>query len=299
MNITSDIIKGTGVAIVTPFLNGNVDHDSLSKLINHVNQDDGVDYIVVLGTTSETVTLNKEEKSAIINTIIEANNHRVPLVLGAGSNNTHQLIEEIKLIAKDDFVAILSVAPYYNKPTQSGYLAHYQAVADASALPIILYNVPSRTGSNMLAETTLALSEHNNIIGMKEASGNMEQSMTIAKYAQPEFALISGDDALTLPLMACGYHGVISVVANSFPVQFSEMVRAIKSGDISSAANIHYELFSFTQLIFQEGNPGGIKAALSIQRLINEELRLPLVNVSAALKMKIEAEVMSITGKYN
>jgi len=275
--------KGTGVAIVTPFgKDGNVDFKSLQKLVNHIIKG-GVEYVVVMGTTGESVTLTKEEKQSVVQHVIETVDGRVPIVLGLGGNNTQEILSSLKKENFEHIDALLSVSPYYNKPNQRGIYQHYKAIAEASSLPIILYNVPGRTGSNIAADTTLKLAEEfKNIIAIKEASGNMEQCMKIIKNKPKDFLVISGDDALTLPIIACGGDGVISVIANAFPRDFSEMVREILAGNVKEAQKLHYKLTDIIEQIFADGNPAGIKAALEIMNICSSNLRLPLVRVNKA-----------------
>jgi 4-hydroxy-tetrahydrodipicolinate synthase len=280
---------GTGVAIVTPFTKkGDIDFPALTKLVEHLIKG-RVEYIVVLGTTGETATLSKEEKKQVISHIVKINKNRLPLVLGVGGNNTAELVEQLK---KDDlsaFSAILSVSPYYNRPSQEGIYQHYKAIAKASPLPIILYNVPGRTASNIAAETTLRLAkEFKNIIAIKEASGNIEQCMKIIKYRPDNFLIISGDDNLTLPLIACGADGVISVVANAYPNDFSDMVRFALVHDFKTAQKLHYKLMEITEQLFADGNPGGIKHVLSLKKITGTHVRLPLVEPNDTVKSKLK-----------
>ena len=289
MNINNKF-RGTGVAIVTPFnKDKSVDFKSLKKIINHIIKG-GIEYIVVLGTTGESVTLSKEEKQKVVKFIIETINKRVPLVLGLGGNNTQEIIDNLKKTKDfENIDAILSVSPYYNKPNQRGIYEHYKAIAKNSSLPIILYNVPGRTSSNIAAETTLGLAnDFKNIIAIKEASGNIEQCMKIIKNKPKDFLVISGDDTLTLPLIASGADGVISVVANAFPRDFSEMTRQILAGNITKAKLLHYKLMDITEQLFADGNPAGIKAALEILNISKSSLRLPLVNVNVETRKKLE-----------
>lgn len=288
-------LKGTGVAIVTPFSKEKkVDYKALEKLTEHLVSG-GIEYLVVQGTTGESVTLAKEEKIAVLDFIVEINKKRVPLVLGIGGNNTDELIHSFAHFNFDQVDAILSVSPYYNKPTQEGIYQHYKALAAESPRPVILYNVPGRTASNITAETTLRLANDiENIIGIKEASGDLNQVMKIIKNRPDDFLVISGDDALTLPLIAAGADGVISVVANAFPRIFSDMVRAALNSDFKSARKNHYGLLPVTEMLFSEGNPGGVKAALKILGICDDVLRLPLVNISPALVEKIKTEIHKI-----
>jgi 4-hydroxy-tetrahydrodipicolinate synthase len=286
--------KGTGVALVTPFTtSGEVDYEALRKLVNYVS-DGGVEYLVVLGTTGESVTLDKEEKQKIYAFVAEANNGKLPLVYGLGGNDTRAVVNDLKKANFNGYSGILSVSPYYNKPIQEGIFQHYKAISENSPLPIILYNVPGRTSSNMLPETTLRIAEFKNVIAVKEASGNLEQMMKIIKYKPANFELISGDDNLTLPIIASGGVGVISVVANVYPKIFSQMVRAALSGNILTAKDLHYALYDFTNLLFAEGNPGGAKYALQVKQILENNLRLPLVSISKGLQEKIDAEMQKI-----
>lgn len=266
--------------MVTPFnTDESIDFIGLKKLIDHLI-DGGVDYLVVLGTTGETATLTKNEKQQVFQAVADANHGRVPLVAGLGGNFTAEVVEAVSNFKIVGYEAILSVSPYYNKPTQEGIYQHYKAVAEASNLPIIMYNVPGRTGSNMLPSTTLRLAQVDNIIGMKEACGNMEQIMAIIKDRPKGFLVISGDDLLTQPIIMAGGDGVISVVGNVAPKIFSNMVRFAMAGNMKSSQINHYKLFDLTNLLFSEGNPGGVKAALKHLGLMEERMRLPLIEVS-------------------
>ena len=280
---------GTGVAIVTPFTTkGEVDFPALTKLVEHLIKG-RVEYIVVLGTTGETATLSKEEKKQVIAHIIKTNKKRIPLVLGVGGNNTAELVEQLKKDDLSGFDAILSVSPYYNKPSQEGIYQHYKAIAKASPLPIILYNVPGRTASNITAETTLRLAnEFKNIIAIKEASGNIEQCMKIIKHRPDNFLIISGDDNLTLPLIASGADGVISVVANAYPKDFSDMVRHALVYDFKTAQKLHYKLVEITEQLFADGNPGGVKVVLAQKKITQATVRLPLVEPNDVVKAKLK-----------
>lgn len=276
--------KGTGVAIVTPFSKDNsIDYKSLGKLVDFIIKG-GVEYIVVLGTTGESVTLSKEEKQSIITHVIENVNKRVPIVLGVGGNNTQEIVNSLKKTADFNHIdALLSVSPYYNKPNQRGIYQHYKAISEVSPLPIILYNVPGRTASNLSADTTLKLAnDFKNIIAIKEASGNLEQCMKIIKYKPKDFSVISGDDMLTLPMIAAGADGVISVVANAFPKDFSEMTRQILAGNVKEAQKLHYKLTDIIEQLFADGNPAGIKAVLEMMKICTANVRLPLVKVNKA-----------------
>jgi len=287
--------KGTGVALVTPFhKQGTIDFGSLEKLIEHCI-DGGVNYLVVQGTTAESATLNKEEKHALAQFVVDTVNERLPLVLGVGGNNTQEIVNKLRTCSTDGFDAILSVTPYYNKPQQRGIYLHYKSIAVVSPLPIIMYNVPSRTSVNMKAETTLQLAkDFDNIIGIKEASGNMEQVMDIIRQKPKEFLVISGDDLLTLPLIAMGCDGVISVLANAYPAEFSQMVQFGMKGEFKKAREIHYKLTEFIKALFIDGNPAGIKAALEIKGLISNNLRLPLVKVEKPLYNLISSLMLEL-----
>lgn len=293
----SELFKGTGVAIVTPFhKHGTIDFGSFGNLIEHLISNN-IDYIVVMGTTGESVTLSKDEKNALIQFSIDTINKRVPLVIGIGGNNTQAIIDTIKNTEFDGINGILSVAPYYNKPQQRGLYLHYKSIASASPVPVILYNVPGRTSVNMTAETTLKLAhEFSNIVAIKEASGNFAQCMEIIRNKPPHFLVISGDDNLTLPLLALGADGVISVVANAFPAEFSEMVRAGLNGDFKRARFIHYQLVPIMEALFADGNPAGIKAALSILGFIQNNLRLPVVKVNQTVFKQIETLIQEYKG---
>ena len=285
---------GTGVAMVTPFhKDGSIDFKSYKKLINSLIANK-VDYLVPMGTTGESVALSKEEKKTIFEFTAQTVAARVPLVAGIGGNNTLEVIENLKSFDKKGYTAILSVAPYYNKPNQEGIVKHYQMLAKNAPLPIILYNVPGRTGTNMSIETTLRLAKEKNIAGIKEASGNMEQIMQIIKDKPNGFEVISGDDGITLPLIACGAIGVISVVANAFPELFSTMVHAAMEDDLITARKAHYELFSITKMFFEEGNPGGVKIALAQRGIMEPFMRMPLHPVSDNLAARIQKETKRI-----
>ena len=272
--------RGTGVAMVTPFhKQGTIDFTALERLIEHLISG-GVNYLVVQGTTAETATLTREEKNALAEFVVDIVNKRVPLVIGIGGNNTQEVINKIRMNSLEGYDAILSVTPYYNKPQQRGLYLHYKSIATVSPLPIIMYNVPSRTSVNMKPEITLQLaSDFDNIIGVKEASGSIEQIMDIIRYKPKDFLVISGDDMLTLPLLGMGADGVISVVANAYPKLFSEMVTLGMKGEMKKAREIHYKLTDFTRSVFADGNPSGIKAALEIKEIISNNLRLPLVKI--------------------
>lgn len=274
-------LKGLGVAMITPFKkDGAVDVPSLKKLTDHL-VDNGADYLVVMGTTGETSTLDKEDKKLVLETVLATNGGRKPVVLGLGGNNTNDLCGQLDRMDTAGLTALLSVSPYYTKPTQNGLFEHYRALSEHSKLPILLYNVPGRTGSNILPDTILRIAfDCRNVIGVKEASGNMEQIMTIIKEKPKDFMVISGDDAITLPLIASGADGVISVVGNAFPKEFSQMVHHAAKNEMNEARSIHYKLLEIIQLLFIEGNPAGIKEVLSHLDICDNYLRLPLVPVS-------------------
>lgn len=282
-------LRGTGVALVTPFhSDGSIDFNCFKKLIDYII-DGGVEYLVPLGTTGESVTLNKDEKHAVLNFVLEANDNRVPVVLGLGGNNTREIVEQLNKLETEGLTAILSVSPYYNKPSQRGIYEHYKMIANNSPLPVILYNVPPRTGSNIAAETTLQLAaEIRNIIGVKEASGNIEQCMQIIRQKPKDFLVVSGEDNLTLPLIACGFDGVISVVGNAYPREFSDMVRAALQNDFDNARKLHYQLMEITNMLFAEGSPAGIKEVLRLKNICQQHLRLPLVGVSEKLQNEMK-----------
>jgi 4-hydroxy-tetrahydrodipicolinate synthase len=283
-------LSGTGVALVTPFkANQAVDFDALGRVIDFVI-DGGVEYLITLGTTGETPTLDKQEKLDIINYTYEKVNNRVPVVVGIGGNDTKSLIYDLQHFPLDKAVAVLSAAPYYSKPSQEGIFQHYKALAAASPKPIILYNVPGRTGRNMTAATTLKLAhEVPNIAGMKEASGDVSQCMQIAAHKPDNFLFVSGDDNLALPQIACGMNGVISVAANCFPKVFSEMVRQGLKGNFDAARKLHYPLLPAYDLLFVENNPAGVKAFLHELGLIENVLRLPVVPLSDAVHQQVKA----------
>jgi 4-hydroxy-tetrahydrodipicolinate synthase len=282
-------LRGTGVAIVTPFKsNLDVDYHALEKLIEHLIEN-GVEYLVSLGTTGETPTLAKAEMVDIVVCTLDKVNNRIPVVIGIGGNNTAQLIENLKLFPLDRAAAVLSSSPNYNKPSQEGIFQHYKVFSEASSRPVILYNVPGRTGSNITAETTLRLAnECRNVAGIKEASGVMIQCMQILKAKPAEFLVVSGDDHLAFPLIACGMDGVISVAANCFPKDFSGMVRSLLSFDYVPARKLLYKLLDGMDLLFAENNPAGVKSFLSKMGLIENVLRLPLVPLSAGLDQKVK-----------
>lgn len=281
--------SGTGVALVTPFLpDGRIDFSSLGKLVNHCI-DGGVDYLVVLGTTGESATLSRSEKAEVLACVHATNHGRKPIALGHGGNNTAELTESMKSIRWEGIDAILSVSPYYNKPSQAGIQAHYEALASASPVPLILYNVPGRTGSNMSASTTLRLAAHPNIIGIKEASGNLEQCMAISAGKPTGFQLISGDDLLTPSMIAIGAVGAISVLANSHPSGFSEMVSLCRKNQFERAVSIWKKWIDLNPLLYEEGNPVGIKAVLAEMGICGSDVRMPLQKASQNLSNRIRS----------
>lgn len=288
-------LQGTGVALVTPFhKQGNIDFTAFGNLIEHTISG-GVDYLLCLGTTSEYPTLSKQEKMAIVEYTIEKVENRVPIVLGMGGNDTRSLVDEIRKTDFSSIAAILSVAPYYNKPNQKGLYTHFKAVAEASDVPVILYNVPGRCGVNISAETCVQLAtDFPNIIGIKEASGNISQCMDILMNKPQGFTVVSGEDALVLPLMALGMQGVISVTANAFPKQMSELVNHCLKSNMKKARAVHEKLLPFSKAIFEEGNPVGIKAALEIMNIASSNLRQPLVKASKPLQTKLQTIINNI-----
>lgn len=279
---------GTGVALVTPFKKDfSVDTEALTRIVNF-QIDNGINYLVVLGTTAENATLSQEEKELVIKTVVAANNKRLPLVLGVGGNNTHKLVEELKTRDFSDFVAVLSVSPYYNKPSQEGIYQHFKAIAEASPVPVILYNVPGRTASNMLPSTVIRLAkDFKNIVAIKEAAGDIVQAMKLIQEKPEGFLVISGDDMVTLPMVLAGGSGVISVIGEGFPKQFSKMVQLGLQRKVDEAYEIHYQLSDAIDMIFEQGNPAGIKEVHKLLGLSENTLRLPLVNVNADLSNRI------------
>lgn len=279
---------GTGVPLLTPFNDDmSVDYNTVANFVDYYIAN-GINYLIVHGTTSEAPTTTLEEKMKIIEVVVEKNQKRVPIVAGFGGYNTQEIIDNIKKCNFEGIDAVLSVTPYYNKPNQRGLLEHYKAIADISPVPVILYNVPSRTNVNLEAETTLQLAEHPNIIGIKEASGNLPQIMTIIKNSSKDFFVVSGDDILTYPMISLGAIGVISVVALAKPKEFSLMVKNALDGNWTEAKKIHYQMFDFMNAIFEDGNPAGVKAAMYIQNQIKYNLRLPLVRVKQSTFDKIK-----------
>lgn len=281
-------LRGMGVALITPFnADKSIDFPALAKLLEYIIQNKA-DYIVVLGTTAETATLTEDEREQVRAFVVERVNSRVPLVLGVGGNNTKAVTDYLRQNDLSSFSAILSVVPYYNKPSQEGIYQHYKAIAEASPLPVILYNVPGRTGVNMTAETTLRLAKNfTNIIGVKEASGNITQMDDIIKNKPADFMVISGDDGITFPLITLGAVGVISVIGNAFPREFSRMVRLALEGDFANALLIHHRFTELFSLLFVDGNPAGVKCLLNAKGMIQNELRLPLVPTKITTYEKI------------
>lgn len=287
--------KGTGVAIVTPFKeNRSVDFDGLGRLVEHLISG-GIDYLVVNGTTGESVTLSRQEKLDVLAFVIKVNNGRVPLVFGIGGNNTQDILDCFHTYDFTGVDAILSVSPFYNKPSQEGIYQHYKAIAEICPLPLILYNVPARTGSHMEAETVLRLANDcKNVIGVKEASGVIFNSMKIIKNKPEGFLVISGDDILNLPIIASGGDGIISVIANAFPKDYSNMVKAALTGDFKTAQQLHYKYFDMVHYMFIDGNPPGIKATLKILGICGDSLRLPLVKVTNSTFQALEHLIKKI-----
>ena len=282
-------LRGTGVAIVTPFKNdSSIDFAALGRVINHVI-DGGVDYIVAMGTTGESATLSKDEKKAIISYVVESVDNRVPIVYGIGGNNTKEVINSIRHAELSGVDSILSVAPYYNKPTQKGLFLHFREIANYSPLPLIIYNVPGRTSCNISADTCLELAHgFENIIAVKEASGDLGQIMKILKGKPENFSVISGDDMLTIPIVAAGGAGVISVLANAFPSQTSELVAQSLKNNYRIARDIHFRLLEIIELLFTDGNPSGVKDMLSILNICQNVVRLPLAPVSRTVHARIQ-----------
>lgn len=285
---------GSGVALVTPFnADFSINFEAVRKLVR-LQIEGGTDFLVVQGTTGESPTLSQEEKMQLLETVIDENKGRLKIVYGVGGNNTIAVGETLKKVPAG-VDGILSVSPYYNKPTQKGILEHFKYISSCTHLPIILYNVPGRTGSNMLAETTLELAKISNVVAMKEASGNMEQIMELIRLRPEGFGILSGDDAITMPLIAAGADGVISVVANALPEKFSKMVHASQAEELATARKEHYDLLPITKMFFEEGNPGGVKVALSVRGIMDETMRLPLMPVSEGLRARITAETKKLT----
>lgn len=282
-------LLGTGVALVTPFKDDlSVDHEALKRIVNF-NIENGTDYLVISGTTGESVTITKDEKQEIIETVVKTNNGRVPMVLGIGGNNTMKIIEEINTTDLSEMTAILSVSPYYSKPTQEGLYQHFKAISEVSTIPLVLYNVPGRTSKNMEPSTTLKLAnDFENIVAVKEAGNNVAQYLELLKDKPEDFLIISGDDDLALGVVLAGGSGVISVIGQAFPKEFSEMIRLGLKGKAKESYNMHYRLMEIINLIFSENNPAGIKRVLTSLGLCSDKVRLPLVPATVELKQKIE-----------
>ena len=279
--------KGTGIALITPFKSDkSVDEESLVKIVNHVI-DNGADFLVALGTTSEAPTLSADEKKRIVDLILKTNDSRLPVLLGMGGNNTEAVIEAIKTQDFTGISGILCVVPYYNKPNQRGMKSHFEAIADASPVPVVVYNVPGRVGVNLQAATCVELAKHPNIIAVKEASGNLQQIMEILRDKPADFDVLSGDDGITQPLMALGAQGVISVAANAYTKPFSQMIHAQKEGKTEEALRLHFGMLKMNQLIFADGNPSGIKCLMQRMELCENVLRLPLVPVCEKVEQDI------------
>ncbi len=291
-----DKFHGTGVALVTPFnTDGTVDYQGLKKLINHL-VDGGIDYLVSLGTTGETATLSKDEKKKVWEFTAEINNGRLPLVAGIGGNDTYDVAENIKTFENNKYSAVLSVSPYYSKPTQEGIYQHYKYLSEISEFPIILYNVPGRTGSNMSPETTCRLAhDFKNIIATKEASGSFEQFNSIMRDKPADFLLISGDDPIALPMISIGAVGVISVIGNALPKQLSDMVSLCLKGNYAEALPAHLSLLGITKLMFAEGNPAGVKSVLKTLNICDDVVRLPLVKASPALATSLAKQLDNLS----
>ena len=283
--------------MITPFTaDHSVDIDALTSIVNHVI-DNGADFLVILGTTSEAPTLTAEEKKLVISTILKANNGRLPALLGMGGNNTQAVIDAVKAQDFTGIQGILSVVPFYNKPNQRGMKAHFEAIADASPVPVVVYNVPGRVGVNLQAATCVELAKHPNIIAVKEASGNLQQIMEILRDKPADFDVLSGDDGITQPLMALGATGVISVAANAYTSQFSRMMKAQKEGKTDEALRLHYAMLRMNQLIFADGNPAGIKCLMSHMGLCKNVLRLPLVSANEKIENDIIEEWKELKNK--
>jgi 4-hydroxy-tetrahydrodipicolinate synthase len=286
---------GTGVALATPFKKDlSIDTDALIRIVNF-SIDGGVEYLVILGTTAENATMSQEEKEFVIKTVIEVNNGRLPLVLGVGGNNTKEVVEELKTRDLSPFVAILSISPYYNKPSQEGIYQHFKAISEASSIPVILYNVPSRTGSNMLPSTVMRLAnDFKNIVAIKEAAGDMIQAMQLLKDKPKDFLVLSGDDMIALPMVLAGGSGVISVIAQGFPKEFSEMIRLGLNRKVDDAFKLQYLFSDCIDMIFEQGNPAGIKQVFHSLGIANNTVRLPLVTVDESLANRIDQFVDKI-----
>ena len=288
-------IIGTGVALVTPFKEDfSIDTEALKRIVNF-SIDGGIEYLVILGTTAENATLSQDEKELVIKTVIEANNGSLPLVLGVGGNNTMKVVEELKTRDLSSFVAVLSVSPYYNKPTQEGIYQHFKAVAEASPIPVILYNVPGRTASNMLPSTVLRLAnDFKNVVAIKEAAGDIVQAMQLLKNKPKDFLVISGDDMIALPIILAGGSGVISVIGQGFPKEFSEMIRLGLNRKVDEAFKTQYILDDVIDMIFEQGNPAGIKQVFMSLGIAENVVRLPLIKVDQSLTERIDQFVKKI-----
>lgn len=288
---------GTGVALVTPFkADFSVDTEALCRIVNF-SVDGGIEYLVILGTTAENATLSQEEKELVIKTVVDCNKQRLPLVLGVGGNDTRRIVEELKTRDLSDFIAILSVSPFYNKPTQEGIYQHFKAISEASPIPVIIYNVPGRTSSNMLPKTVLRLAnDFENIVAIKEAAGDMVQAMQIIKNKPKDFLVISGDDMIALPMVLAGGAGVISVIGQGFPKEFSEMIRLGLNRKVDDAFKIQYLLSDCVDMIFEQGNPAGIKQVFEALAIADSFVRLPLVQVDESLSQRI-AQFVKNTAK--
>lgn len=295
MNSVNSKFKGTGVALVTPFRSDDsIDFKALSKIVDF-QIENKVDYIVAFGTTGEPVTLSNDEKQAVLNTVIDTVNKRIPIIVGIGGNCTQEVVNKIKSFDFSNIDAILSVSPYYNKPTQAGIYEHYKAIASVSSLPVITYNVPGRTGSNISAETTLRLAnDFKNIVAVKEASGNLQQVMDIIKNKPKDFHVISGDDALAFPIVCLGGIGGISVAANAFPKEFAEMVSFALDKKVEQSRALHYQLIDIITTLFIDGSPAGVKDALAIRKLCSNHVRLPLVPVTQATHVKLVEQMKGL-----
>ena len=285
-------LHGMGVAMVTPFdVAGEVDFDALRRLVDY-QVASHTDFLCVLGTTAETPTLSDEEKMSVREVVFEQNAGRLPVLLGCGGNNTRKLVDKLSKDPMEGVDALLSVVPYYNKPTQAGMYAHFKAIAEATDLPIILYNVPGRTGVNMLPDTVFRLaSDFKNIVGIKEASGNVEQIETVLRHRPEGFKVFSGDDGITLPLIKSGADGVISVIGNAYAVEFAELVHLAQSGDYAAAEVIDQRFTELYRLLFVDGNPAGIKCLMELRGMLRDELRLPLVPASQATRELLKAQL--------
>lgn len=288
-------IQGHGVAMITPFKrDGTIDFDALPAIVDHLIAG-GVDYLVVLGTTAETATLSKEEKIALVDRIIDANSGRLPLLLGLGGNHTQELLEMFEWFDLSAFSALLSVSPYYNKPNQEGLYQHFKTIATHSSLPVILYNVPSRTGVNIAPETVLRLAtDFENIVAIKEASGDFQQAQTLIKICPPNFSILSGDDEMSLPMILAGAKGVISVIGNAVPEEYSKIIHQGLLGNVDQAYSIQYQLLDLIRMIYLEGNPTGIKVLMEALGICENNLRLPLVRASKELALKLNKELKNL-----